>query len=138
MPGALKLDHLQPFEPILSQKIFNFFTLILGGQFLLPHRDINGKVLLFVASLLRESLRASGRKSYRFVRSFHFSISLRSFSPAFETLRREQAASPRLFIILRGDSQSRTKGQPREGERPGGGERKREGSRAGERSQGAS
>ena len=38
MPGAFKLDHLQPFEPILSQKIFNFCTFILGGQFLLPQR----------------------------------------------------------------------------------------------------
>ena len=38
VPGAFKLDHLQPFEPILSQKIFNFFTFILGGQFLLPQR----------------------------------------------------------------------------------------------------
>ena len=38
MPGAFKQDHLQPFEPILSQKIFNFFTFILGGRFLLPQR----------------------------------------------------------------------------------------------------
>ena len=36
MPGAFKLDHLQPLEPILSQNIMNFFTFILGGQFLLP------------------------------------------------------------------------------------------------------
>ena len=36
VPGAFKLDHLQPIEPILFQKIFNLFTLILGGQFLLP------------------------------------------------------------------------------------------------------
>ena len=36
MPGAFKLDHLQPFEPILFQKISNFFIFILGGQFLLP------------------------------------------------------------------------------------------------------
>ena len=38
VPGAFKLDHLQPFELILSQKIFIFFTFILGGQFLLPQR----------------------------------------------------------------------------------------------------
>ena len=38
VPGAFKQDHLQPFKPILSQKIFNFFTFILGGQFLLPQR----------------------------------------------------------------------------------------------------
>ena len=43
MPGSFKLDHLQPFEPILSQMIFNFFTFILGGQFLLPQRANNGK-----------------------------------------------------------------------------------------------
>ena len=41
--GAFKLDHLQPLEPILYQKIFNFFTFILGGQFLLPQRANNGK-----------------------------------------------------------------------------------------------
>ena len=28
MPGALKLDHMQPIEPILFRKIFNFFTFI--------------------------------------------------------------------------------------------------------------
>ena len=38
MPGAFKLDHLQPFKPILSWKIFNFFHIILGSQFLLPQR----------------------------------------------------------------------------------------------------
>ena len=38
VPGAFKLDHKQPFEPLLSQKISNFFTFILGGQFLLPQR----------------------------------------------------------------------------------------------------
>ena len=43
MTGAFKLDHVQPFEPILSQNIFNFFTLMLGGQFLLPQRANNGK-----------------------------------------------------------------------------------------------
>ena len=43
VPGAFKLDHLQPLEPILSQKIFNFSTFILGGQFLLPQRANNGK-----------------------------------------------------------------------------------------------
>ena len=42
VPGAFKLDHLQPIEPILFQKIFNFFTFILGGQFLLPQRANNG------------------------------------------------------------------------------------------------
>ena len=40
--GAFKLDHLQPIKPILFQKIFNFFTFILGGQFLLPQRANNG------------------------------------------------------------------------------------------------
>ena len=43
MPGAFKLDHLQPFKPILSWTIFNFFTFILGSQFLLPQRLIMGK-----------------------------------------------------------------------------------------------
>ena len=41
--GAFKLDHLQPFKPILFPKIFNFFTFILGSQFLLPQRANNGK-----------------------------------------------------------------------------------------------
>ena len=43
VPGAFKLDHLQSIEPILFQKIFNFFTFILGGQFLLPQRANNWK-----------------------------------------------------------------------------------------------
>ena len=34
VPGAIKLDHLQPVEPLLSWKISKFFTFILGGQFL--------------------------------------------------------------------------------------------------------
>ena len=41
MPGAFKLDHLQPIEPILFHRIFNFFSFILGGQFLLPQRANN-------------------------------------------------------------------------------------------------
>ena len=43
MPGAFKLDHLQPIEPILSQNIFNFYTFLLGGQLLLPQRAIMEK-----------------------------------------------------------------------------------------------
>ena len=43
VPGAFKLVYLQLFELSLSQKIFNFFTFILGGQFLLPQRATNGK-----------------------------------------------------------------------------------------------
>ena len=39
VPGAFKLDHLHPVEPILFSKFYNFFTFILGGQFLLPQRD---------------------------------------------------------------------------------------------------
>ena len=42
VPGAFKLDHLQPFKPILFRKIFNFFHFILGSQFLLPQRANNG------------------------------------------------------------------------------------------------
>ena len=42
VPGAFKLDHLQPFKPILFWKIFNFFHFILGSQFLLPQRANNG------------------------------------------------------------------------------------------------
>ena len=47
VPGAIKLDHLQPFEPILFSKISNFFTFILGSQFLLPQRANNGKGKFF-------------------------------------------------------------------------------------------
>ena len=70
--------------------------------------------------------KVSGRQGGSLIGLFVLSISpflsVRS-SSAFATLPREQAASsPTLFIILRGDSQSRTKGQPREGagERPRG------------------
>ena len=38
MPGAFKLNHLLCFKPLLSKKIFNFFTFILGSPFLLPQR----------------------------------------------------------------------------------------------------
>ena len=35
---AFKLDHLQPVKLLLSQKISNFLTFILGSPFLLPQR----------------------------------------------------------------------------------------------------
>ena len=38
VPWAFKLDHLQPFKPILFWNFSNFFTFILGSQFLLPQR----------------------------------------------------------------------------------------------------
>ena len=38
VPGAFKLDHLQPFKPILFWNFSNFFTFILGSPFLLPQR----------------------------------------------------------------------------------------------------
>ena len=41
--SATKLEHLQPIEPFLFQNFFNFFSFILGGQFLLPQRANNGK-----------------------------------------------------------------------------------------------
>ena len=43
VPGAFKLDRLQPIEPTLSLWFSNFSTFILGGQFLLPQRANNGK-----------------------------------------------------------------------------------------------
>ena len=43
MPGAFKLDYLQPTKPLFSPNFHNFFTFILGGQFLLPQRANNGK-----------------------------------------------------------------------------------------------
>ena len=36
--SAFKLDHLQPFKPILSRYFYTFFTFILGSPFLLPQR----------------------------------------------------------------------------------------------------
>ena len=135
VPGAFKLNHLQHTKPILFQKIFNFFTFMLGGQFLLPHRDINGKVLLFVASLLRESLRASGRKSYRFVRSFHFSISLRSFFPGLRDVAPGAGGLPQdcssscAVTVSRARKDNRERERDREGER----EREREAGRANDR-----
>ena len=32
VPGAFKLDHLQPVEPILSGDFSNYFTFILGAN----------------------------------------------------------------------------------------------------------
>ena len=43
VPGVFKLDHSHPVEPILFSKFYNFFTFILGGQFLLPQRANNEK-----------------------------------------------------------------------------------------------
>ena len=43
VPGAFKLDHLQPLKPILFLKFSNFSLLLLGVQFLLPQRANNGK-----------------------------------------------------------------------------------------------
>ena len=53
MPGPFKLDHLQLIEPIYFQKIFYFFTFILGGQFLLPLKAINGKRKREFSKLIR-------------------------------------------------------------------------------------
>ena len=47
MPGAFKLDYLHPFKPLLFWKISNFFTFILGGQFLLPQMANNWKMEFF-------------------------------------------------------------------------------------------
>ena len=43
VPWTSKLDHLHPFKPLLFLEFSNFFTFILGGQFLLPQRANNGK-----------------------------------------------------------------------------------------------
>ena len=43
VPGAFKLDHLQPVEPLLLWNVSNFSTFILGSQFLLPQRANNQK-----------------------------------------------------------------------------------------------
>ena len=36
LPGAFKLDHLQPVKPILFSKFYNFFTFILGANSYYP------------------------------------------------------------------------------------------------------
>ena len=38
VPGAFKLDLVQPVEPLLFAKFSNFFTFIMGVQLLLPQR----------------------------------------------------------------------------------------------------
>ena len=43
MPGAFKLDHLQPIKPLWFRYFSNFSTFILGSQFLLPRGPIMGK-----------------------------------------------------------------------------------------------
>ena len=55
VPGAFKLDHLQPFKPILSWNFSNFFTFILGSQFLLPQRANNGKREILPTSNMDET-----------------------------------------------------------------------------------
>ena len=55
VPGAFILDPFQPIEIILFQKIFNFFSFILEGQFLLPQRANNGKGGIQPTSKLNET-----------------------------------------------------------------------------------
>ena len=43
VPGAFKLDHLQPVKPILFSKFNNFFTFILGANSYYPRGLIMGK-----------------------------------------------------------------------------------------------
>ena len=43
MPAAFKLDHLQPFQPILFWKISNFSLSYWGSHYLLPQRANNGE-----------------------------------------------------------------------------------------------
>ena len=43
VPGAFKLDHLQPIERLLFPYFCNFSTFILGSQFLYPRGPIMGK-----------------------------------------------------------------------------------------------
>ena len=43
VPGAFKLDHLQPIKPLLLPNFYKFFTFILVGQFLLPQMANNGE-----------------------------------------------------------------------------------------------
>ena len=43
VPGAFKLDHLQPVKPILFFNFSNFCTFILGGHFFLPQKANNEK-----------------------------------------------------------------------------------------------
>ena len=46
VPGAFKLDHLQPVKPILFSKFSNFFTFILGANSYYPRegKAENGKM----------------------------------------------------------------------------------------------
>ena len=55
VPGSFKLGLLQPIDAILFQKIINFFSFILGGQFLLPQRAKNGKGGFIQLSKLNET-----------------------------------------------------------------------------------
>ena len=43
LPGTFKVDPFQGFEQLLFWNFYTFFTLILGGQFLLPQSANNGK-----------------------------------------------------------------------------------------------
>ena len=47
VPWAFKLEHLQPVKPILFWKFSNFFTFILGAQFLLTQRANKGNCEFF-------------------------------------------------------------------------------------------
>ena len=65
MSRALNLDHLQPFEPLLFLEFSNFFTFMLGGQFLLPQRADNGKKKMDVSDGDPKSCFMVNTKNYR-------------------------------------------------------------------------
>ena len=62
MPETFKLDHLQPVKPLLFQNFSNFFTLLLGSQFLLPQIRVETEAPP-AGDLRRRSGRSPGRGS---------------------------------------------------------------------------
>ena len=55
VPGPFNLDHLHPFKPLLWWRFSNFYTFILGGQFLLTQRANNREKGILPTSKLNET-----------------------------------------------------------------------------------
>ena len=79
VPGAFKLDHLESFKPLLFPNFYKFFTIILGGQFLLPQRVNNGKTAIIQLQnwMRQRSFSAWGIQTWPFAaHSVHFVMKL--------------------------------------------------------------
>ena len=76
MPGTFKLDHLQPCKPLLFWNFSNFFTFILGSQFLLPQRPANSLSLDSLISIVTTITDGGGELTFASCLAVRLSLSV--------------------------------------------------------------